>query len=360
MSKTSESPKANLTLIYLAAFVIVMAGVIHIQSIINPLLMALFISIVFSLPLDWLKRKKVPHGLALAIAIGFILALYVGLFQLISSSLSLFIAEMPKYEGQIKSLIESVNTFLSSRGVDASQFKIAEALGPAGIMKYTASVFGELSGVMSHEITFLFLSIFLLAESESTSLKFKVVEKYRATSLKHFDAIGSSIRHYLSIKTVTSLATGVLIATCLAIIGVDFPILWGFLAFLLNFIPNIGSIIASIPAILFALLQLGIPGAIWTGGVFVVVNMVVGNVVEPRMMGKGLGLSTLVVFFALIFWGYFLGIVGMFLSVPIMMVIKILLDQNPNTRWISILLGTQEESELALKEENNSNQDTGD
>ncbi len=144
--------------------------------------------------------------------------------------------------------------------------------------------------------------------------------------------------------------TGVLIAVCLAIVGVDYPILWGLVAFLLNYIPNIGSIIAAIPAVAFALVQLGFGGALWTIVIFVAINMGVGNVLEPKLMGKGLGLSTFIIFLSLIFWGFVLSTVGMFLSVPLMMTIKIILENNPQTKWIAIMLGTQDDAMVALQE----------
>ena len=142
--------------------------------------------------------------------------------------------------------------------------------------------------------------------------------------------------------------TGLLIWICLAIIGVDYAIIWALIAFLLNYIPNIGSLIAAIPAILFSYVQLGFNGAIWTTIVFVAVNTVIGNVIEPRVMGKGLGLSTFVVFWSLLFWGFVLGTIGMFLSVPLTMAIKIMLAQNGQTRWIAILLGTQDEAQIII------------
>jgi predicted PurR-regulated permease PerM len=133
------------------------------------------------------------------------------------------------------------------------------------------------------------------------------------------------------------------------IIGVDYPLLWALIACLLSYIPNIGSIIAAIPAVLFALVQLGLGGALWTLGSFLLVNNVLGNFVEPRVMGNGLGLSTLVVFLSLLFWGFVLGTVGMFLSVPITMTIKIILEHNEKTRWLAILLGTPAEAKIYLQ-----------
>jgi len=151
----------------------------------------------------------------------------------------------------------------------------------------------------------------------------------------------SSVNSYFSIKTWISLATGIFIAIWLAVIGVDYPLLWGLLAFLLNFVPNIGSIIAAVPALLLALVQLGGGEALLAGLGYVIANVVLGNVVEPKFMGKGVGLSTLVVFISLVFWGWILGPVGMLLSVPLTMIIKLALESRQQTQWLAILLGPE-------------------
>jgi predicted PurR-regulated permease PerM len=122
-------------------------------------------------------------------------------------------------------------------------------------------------------------------------------------------------------------------------------VLWGLVAFLFNFVPNIGSIIAAVPALLLALVQLGPGPALAAGAGYLVVNIVMGNVVEPRFMGRGVGLSTLVVFLSLVFWGWVLGPVGMLLSVPLTMVVKLALEANPETRWIAVLIGPDVEPE---------------
>ena len=182
-------------------------------------------------------------------------------------------------------------------------------------------------------------------EIDSFGVKAKAIMLGRGSSESYLQTIIKSIRDYLSIKTVTSLLTGILIWIGLIIIGVDYAIIWALLAFLLNYIPNFGSIIAGIPPVLFSFIQLGFSGVLWTTVVFVAVNMVIGNAVEPKMMGKGMGLSTFVVFLSLIFWGFVLGTVGMFLSVPLTMTFKIILEKNPNTKWIAIMLGTQQDAQ---------------
>jgi predicted PurR-regulated permease PerM len=168
-------------------------------------------------------------------------------------------------------------------------------------------------------------------------------------SYSYFTVIIKNIRHYLGIKTVICLLIGIFIYIALLIIGVDYPLLWALIAALMSYIPHIGSTIAAIPAVLFALVQLGSGGALWTLGSFLVVNNVIGNIIEPRIMGKGMGLSTLVVFLSLLFWGFILGPVGMFLSVPLTMTLKIVLEQNEKTRWFAILLGTPAEAEIYLQ-----------
>jgi predicted PurR-regulated permease PerM len=160
-------------------------------------------------------------------------------------------------------------------------------------------------------------------------------------SLSRVNKIVQNLNSYFGTKALTSLATGILVSISLAIIGIDFPLLWGFLAFLLNFIPNIGSIIAAVPAILLALVQFGFPSAIATLIVFLVINVIIGNVVEPRLMGKNLGLSPLIVFISLIFWGWVLGTVGMLLATPLTMTLKIIFDNMEETRHLGLILGDE-------------------
>ena len=142
----------------------------------------------------------------------------------------------------------------------------------------------------------------------------------------------------MGLKTLFSLATGVCVWILLSIIGVDFAGTWGLLAFFLNFIPAIGSIIAAIPAIIWALVQLGLPSALLTSLAYLVVNIIIGNLLEPRFMGHKLGLSPLVVILSMIFWGWVLGPVGMVLSVPLTMIGKIALATSEDTRWIALML----------------------
>jgi len=348
--ESNKTTRSSLPVVLIvASLVIITAGVIYAQSFVNSMLLAVFLSIVCAQPIIWMQKRKVPSGVAILIVLLGIVVIFIGFADIIGNSVSSFSNDASIYEQRVEQIWMSVIQFFNERGIDISGDRLSEIIAPGKVMGYTAGVLGQLGGVMSNLFTIFFLMLFLLMELDSFSIKTRAIAANSDVSVDYFNTIGKSIRHYLSIKTLTSFLTGLVIWIGLLIIGVDYAIIWALGAFLLNFIPNIGSIIAAFPAVLFALIQLGAGGAFWTIVIFLSVNMIVGNLVEPKIMGKGLGLSTFVVFVALIFWGLVLGTVGMFLSVPLTMAIKIMLEQKPSTRWLAVWLGTDEDAKSMLK-----------
>ena len=359
MKKNNSIVRQYPVVIIIASFIIIIAGVIYAQSMITQILMALFISIICAQPIAWLQKKKIPQGLAITIVLIGTIVVFLGFGQLIGSSLSSFSENAPKYEENLKEISKTVYQFAEEKGIRISSDEMVKLFDPSKVMRFTAGFLGQLGGLMGNAFTIFFLVLFLLMELDSFPVKAKAIIKGSGGSLEFLNTIGYSIRHYLSIKTMTSLLTGVLIWVSLTVIGLDYAIIWGLIAFVLNYIPNIGSIIAAIPVILFSIVQLGFGGIIWTTVIFATVNLLIGNVVEPKIMGKGLGLSTFVVFVSLLFWGFILGSVGMFLSVPLTMAIKIMLEQNPKTAGIAIFLGTGGEAQAILDKEENLIEDPG-
>lgn len=337
-----------------AAAIIIIAGMMMAESFITLMLLALFVSIIAVHPVYWLDKKKVPHVLSVVIVLLGILLIISGLSGIIGSSVSSFTAHLGKYEDRLSGILLSINQEFSHFGINLSSDRLTRMFDPAKVLDFTASTLGQLGNVMSNTALIFFIVLFILLEMNSIALKAKV---FGATSsgktMMNLSRIEKSVRHYLVIKTFVSLLTGVLITFFLWIIGVEYAVLWGLIAFMLNYIPNIGSIIAAVPAVLFAWIQLGFVPAIWAMIAFAVVNLFIGYLVEPRVMGKGMGLSTLVVFLSLIVWGYVLGLVGMFLSVPLTMTLKIILEYNESTRPLAAMLGTDEDAlKLINKKEN--------
>lgn len=344
MRKSNISP-----FIILASLIVIVAGVMASKTIILPIILALFISIICAQPILWLGKKKVPHAVAVFIVLAGVGLLFSVFGGIIGNSLARFTNDAPKYEENLKQISISSINYLNELGANINPQLFFDLMDPGKILSFTVRAVGEIGGIMSNSFIIMLITIFMLLEVKSFSLKGELIEKTYGNSLKYLDKIGKSIRNYLSIKTVISLLTGIFIWIWLLVLGVDYAILWGVIAFLLNYIPNIGSIIAAAPTMLLALVQLGIGGMLWTGMGYLVVNLVMGNMVEPKVMGKGLGLSTLVVFLSLIVWGFIMGPVGMFLSVPLTMTIKIVLEQNERTKWIAVMLGTEEETRKLME-----------
>ena len=335
-------------LVKIAALIIILAGVVYAKSIITPFLLALFISIVCEQPISWLEKKKLPRWLALIIVLIGLIFVFSGFAFLIGETVSSFSGNLSKYESTLTEISSSFIQFLNEKGMNIHQDQIFTIVQPAKILEFTASALNTLISMMGNTFLIFLIVLFTLTEFGSFAIKAKAVLVGSDKSVSYFSTILQNIRHYLGIKTLICLLTGILVYLALLIIGVDYPLLWALIAALMNYIPNIGSIIAALPAVLFALIQLGIGGAIWTLASFMVVNNVLGNFIEPKIMGRGLGLSTLVVFLSLLFWGFIFGTVGMFLSVPFTMTIKIILEQNEKTKWIALILGTPGEAETFL------------
>ena len=335
-------------LVKIAALIIILAGVVYAKSIITPFLLALFISIVCEQPISWLEKKKLPRWLALIIVLIGLIFVFSGFAFLIGETVSSFSGNLSKYESTLTEISSSFIQFLNEKGMNIHQDQIFTIVQPAKILEFTASALNTLISMMGNTFLIFLIVLFTLTEFGSFAIKAKAVLVGSDKSVSYFSTILQNIRHYLGIKTLICLLTGILVYLALLIIGIDYPLLWALIAALMNYIPNIGSIIAALPAVLFALIQLGLGGAIWTLASFMVVNNVLGNFIEPKIMGRGLGLSTLVVFLSLLFWGFIFGTVGMFLSVPFTMTIKIILEQNEKTKWIALILGTPGEAETFL------------
>jgi predicted PurR-regulated permease PerM len=331
-------------LVSLAAFVIIVAGMKLASALLVPFLLAVFISILIAAPYDWLQCKGLPAGIALLLVLGVLVVVMVLVGSLIGSSVEDFTGTFPVYETRLKEISNGFVAWLAGFGIHISSELLSDYADPGKAMKMAANVLGSLGNMLTNSFLILVTVVFIMLEAASFPAKWRAGHDNADASLQRFSATAKTINQYMGIKMLTSLATGLAVVTLLGLVGVDYAVLWGVLAFLLNFIPNIGSIIAAIPAVLLALVQLGMAAALAVAGGYLVINVVIGTFLEPRFMGKGLGLSVLVVFLSLVIWGWVLGPVGMLLSVPLTIAIKIALEGQEETRWMAIMLGPKVES----------------
>lgn len=335
------SSKCLPILISLAAICIIIASMKAAAPILNPLFLSIFIAIICLPSLAWLNNKGVSSLLAVFLVVGTLFVVVGALGIYVVSSVDVFSKQLPVYQKNLNQQAAILINWLSKHGLEnIFDINILNELGSSKIMKFIGGLITSLGAVFANMFMIQLTAIFILFESYV--LPKKIHAAFRESSLSYDShEIIRSINQYLAIKAFTSLVTGLFIAVWLSIVGVDFPVLWGVIAFMLNFVPTIGSIIAAVPTVLLSLVQLGVDSSLFVLLGYFLVNMLVGNVWEPRIMGKGLGLSTLVVFLSLTFWGWVFGSVGMLLSVPFTMIAKIILEKNPETHWIAILLGSE-------------------
>jgi AI-2 transport protein TqsA len=332
-----------------SAFVIVIAGMKEAAPILAQFFLAMFIAVVCIPPINWLVSKKIPEGISIAFVLIMMLSFLGFVGYLVGDSIQSFSANKASYSAKLEENLAGLFVWLNGFGISLEGLKLASLIDEYGLALVSRIVGGL--NIIFQQFFVIFLSvIFILAEMSSFPEKFAKAFSDSHEKMIHINRILGKIRHYLAIKTAASLLTGFIVSVSLFFIGVDYPFLWGMLAFLLNYIPNIGSIIASVPPLMLAFIQIGPSAVLWTGLTFVFANTIVGNVLEPKFMGKMLGLSTFVVFLSLIFWGWIFGSVGMFLSVPLTMTIKIILETNDQTLWMAIMLGPDVEEQEALEE----------
>jgi len=346
MLKTSASVRSAL---YFAAIVISLAGIKTAAPIVVPFLLSLFVAIICNPAINFLSDRKVPRGLSISLVILFIFSLFIVLGGVIGSAVTGFRAALPSYEAQLSNELNWVINWMASYDISLSIVEIQSYFDPSKVMGLVTTTLSGFSSVLGNVFLLLLTVVFMLSEGQGFVKKLHVAFGNSEKTDKNIDHFLGMVNRYMAIKTAISLATGLVIGFVLWLMGVDFFVLWALLAFLLNYIPNIGSIIAAIPAVILTFLQLGFVPAGFVIILFVVVNMVMGSVVEPKFMGRSLGLSTLVVFLSLIFWGWLLGMVGMLLSVPLTMIFKIALENSHDGRWFAILLSSDEEVDTLMK-----------
>ncbi|KZN50124.1 AI-2E family transporter [Pseudoalteromonas luteoviolacea] len=334
----------NKSLVVLASLFIVLAGIKLANDIVVPFILAAFIAIICNPLLRFFASYRIPKGAAIVIIIALVALLGMSLAGLVGQSLNDFSLQLPSYREALQDKFIWLVDTAANYNILIDKQQLISLFDPGKMIDVATNMLAGFGGVMANIFLILLTVVFMLFEAPMLSKKVHLALDDPQMKMQQIDRFLDSINSYLAIKTGVSLATGVLAGFLLWLLDVDYFVLWGVLAFLLNYIPNIGSIIAAVPPVLLALVTHGpvVSGLVAAG--YLSINTIMGNMIEPKYMGKGVGLSTLVVFVSLIFWGWLLGTVGMLLSVPLTMVVKIGLENSEDGRWLATMLGSYEES----------------
>ena len=330
----------NIYLLTAAAFMVVVAGLHAAASIIVPFLLALFIAVICAPVYQAMTRRRVPASIAILgivlMMLGAVL-LMVGVLERAINSIS---GRLPHYQAALFAQVDKLWQWLEAYGLEVPDVTLREYFDPQSLIHHLGTVASALGDVLTTTFIIVIVAIFILLEGSALPDKIRQVDGLSFETWTRLRQIVAHVRRYMFLKTVMSLLTGVLVALWLFAVGVEFPILLGVLAFALNYIPTIGSIVAAVPCILLAFIQFGLGPAALTTLANIVINLGVSNGIEPRYLGHGLGLSPLVVILSVLFWGWVLGAMGMLLAVPLTMTVKIALESSDDTRWIAVLMST--------------------
>lgn len=338
MDTNTGISKFGFGLMYCAALVIVIAGLRSISSVVIPLLLATFLSVMCA-PLMNALEKKTSFGVAFSIVFLGLIVVGVSIPILIGGSLQQFVRELPTYSNRLNALVNEAVVEVEQWELGVSREDLEQALNPKWLSSLLGQFLNGLIRTFGDALVVLIMVAFMLTEAAWFPLKLAAMSPASTRGSSQVDQIVVNIRRYIAIKTGVSLATGMLVGGVLNALGVKHAVLWGFLAFVMNFIPTIGSVLAGIPPVALALVDQGLATALGVAVLYLTVNQVIGNVIEPRLQGKGLGLSPLVVFVSLLVWGWVFGPVGMLLSAPLTMMLKIALEGFDETRWLALILG---------------------
>jgi predicted PurR-regulated permease PerM len=297
----------------------------------------------------WLKSRRVPTILAVLMVIILLVGTLSGVGALVGGSVNEFIAAIPTYQVKLNQFMASSDAWLERFDVDLPSVEIMDYVNPGALMNALGAGLRGLAATLSNTFLILLTMAFVLLEASTVPVKMQAAFGDRPDLSENLSQITLQVQRYLAMKTLISLVTAVCVTVWTSILGLDFAFVWGLLAFLLNYIPSIGSIIAAVPAVLFTLVQYGVGTAVLVAIGYVVINVVLGNIVEPNVMGRTLGLSTLVVFRSLVFWGWVWGPMGMLLSVPLTMIVKIFLENSDDLRWMAVLLDSGRAAQARLE-----------
>ncbi|SFR15046.1 MULTISPECIES: AI-2E family transporter [unclassified Enterobacter] len=337
---TPNPDKAGLhILLKLASLVIILAGIHAAADIIVQLLLAAFFAIVLNPLVTWFLRRGVKRPVAITIVVVVMMIVLTALFGVLAASTNEFITMLPKYNKELTRKIFYLQDSLPFLHLHMSPERMLQRMDSDKMMTFATALMTQLSNAMASIVLLVMTVVFMLFEVRHLPYKLRFALSNPQIHIAGLHRALKGVSHYLALKTLISLWTGVIIWLGLMLMDIQFALMWGVLAFLLNYVPNIGSVISAIPPMIQALLFNGVYEFVLVGILFLVVHMVLGNMVEPRMMGHRLGMSTMVVFLSLLVWGWLLGPVGMLLSVPLTSVCKIWMETTKGGSKLAILLG---------------------
>ena len=343
MNTRTTIPPLVLTVVTLAAIFIVLLAMRATNAILAPILLAFVLAITTTPLLDWFIKKGAPSWLALILTILLIVIFILGLVWLVGNSVQNFSESISKYQQRFTEIERDLGGLLANLGVDANDLGADQAASPQGLLQLAASFVGGIVSGLSNFGLIILTTVFFLVEALIMPRKVQSIAQASDAGVQRILQLFHELRQYMAINAGVGLLAAVINVILLFIMGIEFAVLWGILSFFLSFVPNVGFIISVIPPALMALLQYGPREMLIVIVAYIVINFLSDNVIKPRFIEKGVNISVLQTFLALILWGWVLGPIGAILAVPMAIIVQAIFNSRPETRWLGYIMGSGSE-----------------
>lgn len=321
----------------LAALVVVFVGMRLAAPILNPILFAVVLALLFSPIYAWLRRRRIPTPLALVIMLVGLTVLFLAIAGIMGISIARFSGDIGSYTSKLNGQLDNVQSLTKSLGV--SKADLQKALDPSALTGAIGAILGGVADFLSNLFLILIIVLFLLAEGPAMMNRLRASAGENHPQVTRLTLFGQSVVRQLGLRAIVNLVTGTGVTILLLVLRVDFPIMWGILAFFLSFIPWIGLPLAVAPAVILALAEHGVTTAVLVIAGVIVINILAENALSPMLMGRGLSISPTVLFIGFIFWAWLLGGPGAFLAAPLTIFLILMLGSFPETQWLANVMG---------------------
>lgn len=348
---TDWSQQGHRTLLALACLIVVLTGMKLAASLMVPIALAFFLAVLSYPLIRWLVRWRVPRPLAMLLTVLLIVGTLAGLVNSGIRLIVRFQSDLPESKTALQRNIDGAAAWLEKQGIEGAAKTAKDMLNPDSIIDYLTqenvmttiggvlgSTFGTVAVFGGAVFMVLIVMIFILVEAHGTEGRILAIKLAGGPDLSSLMQSVSDIQKYLGIKTAISLGAGLCVGIWCWALDLQYPLLWAIIAFLFHFIPAVGAWLAAIPAIIDGLVQSGWGSAFGVAIGFVIINVSFDSFLQPMLLGRRFGMSTLVIVLSVVFWGWLWGPVGMFLAVPLTMVFKVLLDNSVEFRWLSVAM----------------------
>jgi AI-2 transport protein TqsA len=332
-----RQPSFLRVVLLLAALVVVFVGMRLAAPILDPIFFAVVLALLFSPIYAWLRRRRIPTPLALVIMLVGLTVLFLGIGGILGVSIARFSGDIGSYTGKLNGQLDNIQSLTKSLGVTKAD--LHKALSPSALTGTIGAILSGVADFLSNLFLILIIVLFLLAEGPAMMNRLRASTGEDHPQVARLTVFGHSVIRQLGLRAIVNLATAIGVVLLLFVLRVDFPLMWGVLAFFLSFIPWIGLPLAVAPAVILALAEHGLTSALLVIAGVTVINILAENALSPMLMGRGLSISPTVLFLGFIFWAWLLGGPGAFLAAPLTIFLILMLDTFPETRWLANVMG---------------------